>query len=76
MADESRTHRGGNDHGGGSLSADASLGLVGPLSVGRKEETLILATRGTDSDDPPLTFENSNDRGLTRYELKRVPDLR
>ena len=41
-----------------------------------EEESLILATRGTDSDDPPLTFENSNDRGLTRYELKRVQDVR
>jgi len=41
-----------------------------------EEETLILATRGTDSDDPPLSFENSNDRGLTRYELKRVQDVR
>ena len=35
-----------------------------------------LATRGTDSDELPLSFENSNDRGLTRYELKRVPDPR
>jgi len=37
-------------------------------------ETLILATRGGGPDDPPPTgFDISEGRGLTRYELQRVP---
>jgi len=40
-------------------------------------ETLILATRGGGPDDPPpLGFELSEGRGLTRYELQRVPPSR
>lgn len=40
-------------------------------------ETLILATRGGGPDDPPpLGFDISEGRGLTRYELQRVPAAR
>lgn len=40
-------------------------------------ETLILATRGGGPDDPPLTgFDLSEGKGLTRYELQRVPTSR
>ncbi len=40
-------------------------------------ETLILATRGGGADDPaPTSFDLSEGRGLTRYELQRVPPAR
>ena len=40
-------------------------------------ETLVLATRGGGPDDPPpLGFDLSEGRGLTRYELQRVPATR
>ncbi len=40
-------------------------------------ETLILATRGGGPDDPPPTsFDLSEGKGLTRYELQRVPGAR
>ena len=36
-------------------------------------DTLILAARGDGGDDVPTSFDNSEDKGLTRYELRRVP---
>jgi|GEM_PF-2722439 len=39
-------------------------------------DTLILAARGDGGDDVPTGFDNSEDKGLTRYELRRVPDQR
>ena len=36
-------------------------------------DTLILAARGDGADDVPTSFDNSEDKGLTRYELRRVP---
>ena len=39
-------------------------------------DTLILAARGDGGDDVPTSFDTSEDTGLTRYELRRVPDQR
>lgn len=49
-----------------------SLGKVVVAIFKIEDGTLTLAARGDGADDTPKSFETTDDKGLTRYELRRV----
>lgn len=52
-----------------------SLGKVVVAIFKIVDGTLTLAARGDGSDEVPKVFDDPDDKGLTRYELRKVRDL-
>ena len=53
-------------------SQASSIGQVVGAIFKIEDGTLTLATRGDDAEETPKSFEATEDKGLTRYELRKV----